>query len=190
MYINNSDSRLLWSITNSMRNIIFILFIFTACSKPSKQDFLGAWFYCDYTGQYSELHIANDQVIFNFNAPNGWYSPHPFEIINDTLVYLDTLHNWKDSQGNPIVVKNRLIVSNDELTFLYGITDSIKYKWTFNRFKNEIKNHQKDSSLSKSEFMDLRFYERSKLINCSDQRTNEEIEQDSIRIYEQIKDIL
>jgi len=172
-----------------MRNFIFIFFITLAsCNQSEKKDFLGSWYLCDYYGQLSEIHISSDELIFNFNAPNGWYNPYTYEITNDTLFYFDTLYNWRDKQGNPTIIKNQLISnSNNTLTFLFGKIDSTAYEWTFQKFPHELNEFQENDSISKSRFMDEEFYKRSELIECQDLQTEEEKKLDSIKTNEIIK---
>lgn len=163
---------------------LYYAFIYTFAlsaigNSPSKE-FLGSWCSCDYFGQYSEIHISEEELIYNINFPNGWYDPHPYEITNDTLLFLDTLYNFRDSHGRFRIVKTQLAIDHVYMTVSTGNLDSILNTSTFNRIPFEIEEYYKNDSISYSEFLNKSFYSRSEIFRCQDKRTEEEQQLDSI----------
>src|SRR5690606_21423799 len=137
-------------------------------STPNK--FIGSWYNCDYVGQYSEIHISQDELIHNWAFPNGWYSPHTYKIMDDMLVYYDTLHNLHDKYGNPRVHKVQAVLNQGQMDLYMGTVDSIKYIWTFHKMPFEPAEYEKNDTISYDDWLNKKFYGRSDHFNCQDQR--------------------
>lgn len=172
--------------------LLLLLLQLIACETPHKSTnpFLGSWYQCDYLGQLSEFHVFEDDIVLSFGGTSTYYDAQPYKIINDTLRYYDTLYNFHDEYGNPVIIKMQAFLSNDQLNLLWGREDSVKYNWQFMKMPPDLLPPKKNDSSFLEYWQHNQFYEREKYFNCHDQRSKKQKRIDSLRMEELIKDIL
>jgi hypothetical protein len=167
-------------------SIILLLLIVNACQQTRTSDFFGSWYFCDYTGAYTELHIINEQTAY-LQAVD--FCERRIDIRNDTLTTFDTLENWVDEHGSPSIIEYHGTINNGTLNWLIRDGDSVKYHRIYERMPNRLSELKisKDSLLN---FLNDEFHNRKVNRNCQDQRTKEERTLDSLESEELIQEIL
>ncbi len=168
-----------------MRKIIFLLLLVTACQQTRTSEFIGSWYFCEYTGAYTELHIVNEQTAYLQGID---FYERRIDIRNDTLMTFDTLVNWLDELGNPAIIKYEGTVNEGTLNWLIGDLDSVKYHRVYERLPKQLigLKIERDSlvDLLNNQFQ-IRLTER----NCQDQRTEEERKLESLENQQLIDEI-
>jgi hypothetical protein len=166
-----------------MRNCICGLLILVACVNSSKEGFEGHWYNCGHAGQYQELHISSSKL-YKFYTSADWNSPQNYIIKNDTLFSSDTLINWVDEEGSPVVVKTEITqVSKDQLRVKF-----IDYEYVFHRMPKEVNFNMDSYALDTNS--ENEFGARKEYFSCPDLRSVEEKRIDSLRMEELLEDIL
>jgi hypothetical protein len=145
-----------------------VTIIFISCNTCNdKNNFSGNWYTCGKDGNYYELLIKDH--VFKYSTKNGliteWYE---FKISDDTLIYNDPyLH--KDSV---LIIRSKIsFINKDEMELDFTTSDE---KWIFYRINetiNDIDNNEKLLTGTK---------QRAEKAGCTDKRSEEEKQQDSL----------
>lgn len=139
---------------------------------------------------HSELHIFEDDLVLSLGGTGNYNDAHPYKIIYDTLRYYDTLYNFHDEHGNPVIIKMQAFLSDDQLNLLWGREDSVKYSWQFMKMPKALMPPEKNDSSFLEYWQLSQFYKRAEYFNCQDQRSEEQRRIDSLKTEELIKGIL
>jgi hypothetical protein len=141
----------------------------TGCTPEKIEDKIqGNWSTCSYRGDYIELYIQDDQYseVTDFDLTLPWKK---FAIEGDSL-YQET----EFTRGEMLVIGSKIELPDPNTFVLYFKGEK---PWTFHRIEESI-------TISENDAINIaNTKKRAEKCNCPDQRTEEEIHQDSNKVY-------